>query len=91
MRTRTPFAATAAFAILALASLSASAIECARGVVREGCVGPNGAAVVERPAAVRPAAVVRPPAVVHPPAVECARGVVREGCVGPNGAAVIRR
>jgi hypothetical protein len=88
----------AAGLILALGAADASAIECAAGVYREGCVGPNGAAVVRRPG-VAPAApvgavVVRPPAEVVRPAggVKCAEGVYREGCVGPEGrAAVIRR
>ena len=54
----------------------AAAATCARGVYRAGCVGPNGAAVVHRPAA----------APVH-----CANGVYRAGCVGPHGAAVVRK
>ena len=96
MTTRPIFAAAAALGFLALTSMNASAIECAVGVYREGCVGPRGAAAVRRPAVVEtPAvghpAVVRPP-VAHPPEVTCARGVVREGCVGPHGGeAVIRR
>jgi hypothetical protein len=40
---------------LLLAASNANAVVCAAGVVRAGCVGPNGAAVVHRP-----------PAVVHP-------------------------
>jgi hypothetical protein len=94
MRTHLTCAAMAVAGFLALASMSASAIECARGVVREGCVGPHGAVVAEKPGVAvvhPPAAVVVHPPVVHPAGVECARGVVREGCVGPHGAAVIRR
>ena len=96
MTTRTIFTAAAAVGLLTLASMNASAIECAAGVYREGCVGPRGAAVVRRPAVVEAPAVVHPavvhPPVVHPQEVTCAKGVVREGCVGPHGgAAVIRR
>jgi hypothetical protein len=82
----------AAGLILAFAAADASAIECAAGVYRAGCVGPNGAAVARRPVAVAPVAVVHPPAavVVHPPVVHCAAGVYRAGCVGPHGAAVVR-
>jgi hypothetical protein len=53
----------AAAFLLILASLSivsdANAVVCARGVVRAGCAGPNGAVAVRRPVAapvvVRPA------------------------------------
>lgn len=38
--------------------MEASAVVCARGVVRAGCVGPNGAVVARRPAP--RAVVVRP-------------------------------
>jgi hypothetical protein len=79
MKTRHTFAACAAFGILALVSLDASAVACAAGVYRAGCVGPNGAVAVRKPVPV-----------YHPP-VHCAAGVYRAGCVGPNGAAVIRR
>jgi hypothetical protein len=76
--------------ILALGGLAltprAHAVVCAAGVVRAGCVGPNGAAVVRRPAPVP-----RPAVVVGPGAVRCAAGVYRSGCVGPNGAVVRRR
>jgi len=40
---------------LALSTMEASAVVCARGVVRAGCVAAGGAAVVARPV-VRPAA-----------------------------------
>lgn len=43
----------------------ANAVVCARGVVRAGCIGPNGAVVARRPV---PRAVVVSPA----PAVRCA-------------------
>jgi hypothetical protein len=42
----------------ALAPEQANAVVCARGVVRAGCAGPNGAVVVGRPVVVAP--VVRP-------------------------------
>jgi len=60
---------------------TASAVTCANGVYRAGCVGPNGAAAVRKP----------PPA-AYPPhgTVTCAKGVYRAGCAGPNGA-VVRR
>lgn len=84
--------------ILTLAAANASAVECAAGVYRAGCVGPNGAAEVRRPVeAPMGAAVVRPPvagsAVVHPAGtVKCADGVFRAACEGPGGrTAVIRR
>lgn len=34
-----------------VAPTDANAVVCARGVVRAGCVGPNGAVVARRPAA----------------------------------------
>jgi hypothetical protein len=74
------FAVIVAAAMLALAPQSHAAA-CANGVYRAGCVGPNGAAVVRKPAPVYHA---KPP-------VACAKGVYRAGCVGPNGAAVVRR
>ena len=54
---------------------------CVNGVYRAGCAGPNGAAVVRKPATVYHA---KPP-------VTCANGVYRAGCVGPHGAAVVRK
>jgi hypothetical protein len=42
---------------IALSTLDASAVVCARGVVRAGCVAAGGAAVVAAPA-VRPAGAV---------------------------------
>jgi hypothetical protein len=44
---------------IALSSMDASAIVCARGVYRAGCVATGGAVVVGRPV-VRPAVVVAP-------------------------------
>jgi hypothetical protein len=35
--------------VLALTTMEASAVVCARGVYRAGCVGPHGAVVVGRP------------------------------------------
>jgi hypothetical protein len=49
----------------------ANAVVCARGVVRAGCAGPNGAVVVRRPVVVAP--VVRP--VVVAPACAWVNGV----------------
>ncbi|MDM0082308.1 hypothetical protein QTI17_17075 [Variovorax sp. J31P179] len=71
------FSASAVIALACLAPASSWAVTCAKGVYREGCAGPNGAAVVRKP----------PP----PATVTCAKGVYREGCAGPNGAAVRRR
>ena len=78
MKLRYLLAAMTAAGTLALATQSHAAA-CANGVYRAGCVGPNGAAVVRKPA--------------YPtkPAVSCANGVRRAGCVGPNGAAVVRK
>lgn len=56
--------------LLILATLSvaseANAVVCARGVVRAGCAGPNGAVVATRPVARRAvvAPVVRPPCAI---------------------------
>jgi hypothetical protein len=58
---------------------TASAVTCANGVYRAGCVGPNGAAAVHKEPVRRPATVT------------CAKGVYREGCAGPSGGAVVRR
>jgi hypothetical protein len=62
-------------AMLALAAAiapdEANAVVCARGVVRAGCAGPNGAVVVRRPVVVAP--VVRP--VVVAPACAWVNGV----------------
>jgi hypothetical protein len=58
----------------------AGAVVCARGVVRAGCVGPNGAAVVARPVVVAP--VVRP--------VVVAPVVVAPACTWVNGVRVCR-
>ncbi len=53
------------------AATEASAVVCARGVVRAGCVSAGGAVVVRRPVAVAPRAVVVGPrrAVVRRPIV----------------------
>jgi hypothetical protein len=61
----------------ALSTTEASAVVCARGVVRAGCVAAGGAAVVARPV-VRPVAgavVVAPRAVVVAPRVGVRRRV----------------
>jgi hypothetical protein len=75
---------TALAAIVALGSLvpsqQATAVTCANGVYRAGCVGPHGGAVVRKAPVYR----ARPPAA-------CANGVYRAGCVGPHGAAVVRK
>jgi hypothetical protein len=69
--------------ILALCAIDASAVQCAAGVNRAGCVGPNG----------NVATTARPAAVHHPAgSVRCADGVYRTACTGPAGnTAVIRR
>ncbi|MGL5167174.1 MAG: hypothetical protein ACRC9K_14930 [Afipia sp.] len=43
---------------VALSTMEASAVVCARGVYRAGCVGPRGAVVARRPVVVAPGAVV---------------------------------
>jgi hypothetical protein len=48
---------------IALSTVDVSAVVCARGVYRAGCVGPRGAAVVRRP-------------LVHPVIVAPRRAVV---------------
>jgi hypothetical protein len=45
--------------LIALSSMEASAVVCARGVYRAGCVAPRGAVVVGRPV-VHPRVVVAP-------------------------------
>lgn len=57
---------------MTLIPTEASAVVCARGVVRAGCVSAGGAAVVRRPVAVRPVVVAPRPVVVTP-----GRAVVR--------------
>ena len=47
-------------AFIALSTMEASAVVCARGVVRAGCVAAGGAAVVARPVVRRARAVVAP-------------------------------
>jgi hypothetical protein len=66
-----------AVSTLAFAQQETHAASCVNGVYRAGCAGPNGAAVVRKPA--------------KSSSVSCAKGVYRAGCVGPNGAAVVRR
>jgi hypothetical protein len=63
--------------------LPAHAVQCANGIYRAGCAGPNGAAVVRKPPSNT--------AYRGPATVTCANGVYRAGCAGPNGAAVIRK
>jgi len=58
----------------ALSPTEASAVVCARGIVRAGCAGPNGAVAVRRP--------VAPRAVIVAP--------VRRGCAIVNGRRVCR-
>jgi hypothetical protein len=43
---------------IAMTTVEASAVVCARGVYRAGCAGPRGAVVVRRPVVVAPRAVV---------------------------------
>jgi hypothetical protein len=68
---------------------SAHAAACANGVYRAGCAGPNGAAVVRKPAAY-PHGYYHPN-YYHRPPPACASGPYRAGCAGPHGAAVVRR
>lgn len=69
------------FALTALAvPIEANAVVCARGVVRAGCAGPNGAVVARRPVTapryVAPRAVVVRPG----PAVRCTYAYGRRIC-----------
>ena len=68
------FAVAAMMLALLAAPSHANAATCANGVYRAGCAGPNGAAVVQKPASVQ---------------TKCAKGVNHAGCAGPNGAAVV--
>jgi hypothetical protein len=81
MRYVISFALLAGFAAFAS---PASAVTCANGVYRAGCVGPNGAAVARKPT---PYYNAHP---YHGGTVTCAKGVYRAGCAGPNGTAVRR-
>ncbi|MET0208777.1 MAG: hypothetical protein ABWZ85_10540 [Luteibacter sp.] len=76
MKIRYLLAATSAAATLLFVATDATAVACAAGVYRAGCVGPNGAVAVRKPVQ---------------PQVVCAKGVYRAGCAGPNGAVVRRR
>jgi hypothetical protein len=72
--------------VILLPPASALAVECVNGVYRAGCVGPNGAASVNKQTGQ-----------THSTTgsggqIRCADGVYRAACTGPNGgAAVIRR
>ncbi len=80
MTSRLNLAAAAVLSMMVLIPADSWAAACAAGVYRAGCVGPNGAVAVRKPAPV-----------YHPAPVTCAKGVYRAGCVGPNGAAIVRR
>jgi hypothetical protein len=71
------------FAGLVVMASPASAVTCANGVYRAGCVGPNGGAVARKPPYNN--------RYYHGGTVTCARGVYRAGCTGPNGGAAARR
>jgi hypothetical protein len=71
---------------------AASAATCANGVYNAGCVGPNGALMVHKPAYGSPPSYYHPPSYYRPPSsVTCVNGVYRAGCAGPNGAGVVRK
>ena len=77
-----------------LGTSASFAVSCANGYYRAGCAGPNGAAVVRKPAAPTyrpPSAYYGAPSTYYRPPVSCANGVYRAGCAGPNGAAVVRK
>ncbi|WP_414474711.1 hypothetical protein [Microvirga sp. M2] len=67
----------------ALSTTEASAVACARGVYRAGCVGPNGAVGVRRGYYGPGRAVVVRRGYYGP--------VVRRSYYGPRGAVVVRR
>ncbi len=80
--------------VMMTAVVDASAVTCAEGVRRAGCVGPNGAVVAHKPvAAVPPKAVVvapAPNAVVVAPAPRAVVVTPAHGCRYVNGAKVCR-
>ncbi len=80
-------------AAAALAPKPSFAVTCANGVYRAGCVGPNGAAAVNKgtTASVSTYHRTAPVTTYHGGTVNCANGVYRAGCAGPNGAAVVRK
>ncbi|HCZ14690.1 MAG TPA: hypothetical protein PL117_13855 [Accumulibacter sp.] len=80
--------------VMMTAVADASAVTCAEGVRRAGCVGPNGAVVARKPVAAAPAtAVVVAPAakaVVIDPAPKAVVVTPAHGCRYVNGAKVCR-
>jgi hypothetical protein len=79
---------TKLYAITMLFALPASAMAaCANGVNVAGCVGPNGAASVNKNTGQ-----THSTSGSQSGQIKCADGVYRTACTGPNGgAAVIRR
>ena len=74
--------------LVMLLPASALAVECVNGVYRAGCVGPNGAASVNK----QTGATHSTTSSGTTGQIRCADGVYRAACTGPNGgAAVIRR
>jgi hypothetical protein len=72
--------------LLAGATPTAQAVECARGVVRAGCAGPNGAVVAgPRGAAVRGRSAVRPGTTATGAHGNTATKAVAPGCAFVNG------
>ena len=77
--------------LLAGAIPTAQAVECARGVVRAGCAGPNGAVVAgPRGAAATTRSAVRPGTTATGVRGNTATKAVQPGCAFVNGQRVCR-
>lgn len=80
-----------ALPLFANAIPTAQAVECARGVVRAGCVGPNGAVVAgPRGAAAATRSAVRPGTTATGARGNTATKAVQSGCAFVNGQRVCR-
>ncbi|QKV57757.1 MAG: hypothetical protein HT580_11445 [Dechloromonas sp.] len=69
---------------------NAHAVTCAEGVYRAGCAGPNGAAVVRKPAPPPAVVVAPPPRAVVTPAPRAVVVPPPHGCVWVDGRRVCR-
>jgi hypothetical protein len=77
--------------LLAGAIPTAQAVECAKGVVRAGCAGPNGAVVAgPRGAAAATRSAVRPGTTATGARGNTATKAVQSGCAFVNGQRVCR-
>jgi len=89
MKRDTAYAVAAALAavLMVAGAGAADAAACANGVYRAGCVGPNGAASVNKNTGTVRGATAAP----YNSGTHCANGVNRAGCVGPNGAVGVNK